>query len=226
MKQYLVAFILLLTAITAGAQKTAEDHLGLWTAWINGLTLHPGWRIDTDVHLRTFRFPDDPNILILRGGLMHAPLPWLELTAGYGYFEFYTFGTAMDAWKAHTTEHRPWEQVLVKHKNYGFNFNHRLRLENRIVNAADDFFQNRFRLRSYVQRPFSKTFYGWASYEHFWTLGDWKFDQGRLHAGLGCAVNPHLKVEAAYLRHFVKGKLHFNRLQINVITAFKMQTRP
>ncbi len=222
MKKILVLLPVLFFVFKTNAQAPGESDFGSWMMWFNSLKINGKWKIDSDFHLRNWQLAKDPNTLLLRAGLTHSPNNWLELTAGYAYIEGYAFEGAED-WKTLSTEHRIWEQLVAKHKNWGISFHHRFRVEQRFVNTASDFYQDRLRYRFLLSRPFLKNkpaLYGFGSYEHFFTAKDFKFDQGRLHIGLGYTLSKRLKLEAAYLRHFLKGGLEFNRLQLNVITSF------
>lgn len=180
------------------------------------------WKLDTDFHFRTWQIEKDPSNLILRGSLTFVPRQWLELSVGYGYFEFYPF-EGDDALKANSKEHRLHQQVFAKHKFKNFSFNHRLRLEERRIQTPAEKHILRSRYRFYVAHPVVSKLYAWSSYEHFWTMSDWKFDQGRLHIGLGHPLGKNAKLELGYLRHFVKNDIEYNRLQINFFTNFKLK---
>ena len=220
----IIFFFLILFCVTkTTAQHPAESKNGTWIMWFNSLVINEKWKIDSDFHLRFWQLTNDPNTLLLRAGLTHSPHSWCELTAGYAYIEGYSFEMATENWDASSAEHRLWEQFVAKHKHAGFSFHHRLRIEQRIVEASNNFYQDRIRYRFLLSRPFFKAkpaFYGVSSYEHFFTPKDFKFDQGRLNAGLGYAIKKNLKLEVAYLRHFLKDGVAFNRVQINIITSF------
>jgi hypothetical protein len=222
--RHLIIGILLLSflAPVSAQNKNPEDEFGNWNAWINTLVFSPTWKLDTDFHLRTWNFGKDPFNLILRGGLAFVAKPWLELSAGYGYFEFYPYG-GEDGWKASSKEHRLYQQVFAKHKFKGFSFNHRYRLEERMIQTPAEKHIRRSRYRFFVSHPVASKLYTWASYEHFWTMSDWKFDQGRLHLGFGHPIAKNAKLELAYLRHFVKNDLEYNRLQVNLITSLRLK---
>ena len=223
MRTLLLCLFLLAFLTPAHAQnKNPEKVFGNWNAWINTLSFSPKWKLESDFHVRTWQIGEDPNTLILRGGLTYTATSFMELSAGYGYFESYPF-EGDEGWKAVSTEHRFHQQLFAKHRLKKFSFNHRLRLEERMIKtpAKKDILRTRYRFL--VAHPVAGKLYGFASYEHFFTNSDWKFDQGRLHMGLGHPLGKHAKLELAYLRHFVKNSLEFNRLQINFITSFKLK---
>ncbi len=199
-----------------------QDVFGNWNAWINSLVFSPKWKLDTDFHFRTWQFGADPNTLILRGGLTYVANPWLEFQAGYGYFEFYPYG-GDDALKANSKEHRMHQQVFAKHKLKKFSINHRLRLEERLIQTPAKKTIWRPRHRLYISHPIAGKLYSFGSYEHFWTLSDWKFDQGRLHLGFGYQLGNNTKLELAYLRHFLKNSVEYDRLQINFFSVLKLK---
>lgn len=216
------SLLLCFLAPSQAQNKNPEDVFGNWNAWINTLVFSPKWKLDTDFHLRTWQVGEDPATIILRGGVTYVAKPWLEFLVGYGYFEFYPY-EGEDGWKANSKEHRPYQQVFVKHKFKNFSFNHRYRLEERLIQTPMEKQILRSRYRFFVSHPVVSKLYGWASYEHFWTMSDWEFDQGRLHMGFGHSLGKLAKLELAYLAHFVKGNQEFNRLQINFITNFKLK---
>lgn len=215
-------FLLFSVAASQAQNKNPEDVFGNWNAWINTLSFSPKWKLESDFHLRTWKFGDDPSTLILRGGLTFVPTGFLELSAGYGYFETYPF-EGSDSWVASATEHRFHQQLFAKHKLKKFSFNHRLRLEERMIQtpARKDILRTRYRFMA--AHPVVEKLYSFVSYEHFFTMSDWKYDQSRLHLGLGHPLGKHAKLEIAYLRHFLKNSQEFNRLQINFFTNFKLK---
>jgi Protein of unknown function (DUF2490) len=217
---WLIFFLPFSTSFAQNANP--QDEFGNWNAWINSLVFSPKWKLDSDFHFRTWQVGKDPNNLIFRGGLTYVANPWLELQAGYGYFEFYSFGDAVDL-KPNATEHRFHQQVFAKHKLKKFNINHRLRLEERLIQTPSKKTVWRPRHRLYISHPIVDKLYVFGAYEHFWTLSDWKFDQGRLHLGVGYQVGKNAKFEIAYLRHFLKNSVAYNRLQINFITVLKLK---
>lgn len=222
--RHLIIIILLFCFLSPNyaQNKDPQAEFGNWNAWINSLVFSPNWKLDTDFHLRTWQLGKDPNTLILRGGLTYVAKPWLEFLAGYGYFEFYPYA-GEDGWKANSKEHRPYQQIFAKHKVKGFSFNHRLRLEERLIQTPAEKQILRSRYRFFVSHPVVSKLYAWTSYEHFWTMSDWKFDQGRLHLGFGHPIAKNAKLELAYLHHFVKNKVEYKRLQINLITSFSLK---
>ena len=223
MRNLFLWFIYLISFSASFAQNSdPQKEFGNWNAWINSLVLSPKWKLDTDFHFRTWQVGKDPNILILRGGLTYVAKPWLEFQAGYGYFEFYPFSDTVD-WKPNSIEHRLHQQVFAKHKLKKFSINHRLRLEERLIQTPNKKTVWRPRHRLYVAHPILDKLYAFGSYEHFWTLDDWKFDQGRLHLGFGYQLAPNAKFELAYFRHFVKNSVEYNRLQINFISVLKLK---
>lgn len=199
-----------------------QKEFGNWNAWINSLVFSPKWKLESDIHLRFWQFGKDPNTLILRGQLTYVLRPAVELGAGYGYFESYPYGDVAD-WKASSKEHRPYQQVFVKHKLKKFSFNHRLRLEERLIQTPAKKEVLRSRYRFMVSHPVQEKLYAFVAYEHFWTWSDLKFDQGRLHIGLGHPLGQHAKFELAYLFHKLINDVEYNRLQVNLITNFNLK---
>ena len=220
--RHLIIWTFCLLPFTAIFAQNADPQkeFGNWNAWINSLSFNSKWKLDSDIHFRYWQFGKDPNTLILRGQLTYVLLPAVELGAGYGYFEFYPYGDAVDL-KPNSTEHRPHQQIFVKHKLKKFSINHRLRLEERLIQTPSKKTIWRPRQRLYIAHPVIGKLYGFGSYEHFWTLSDWKFDQGRLHFGFGCPLGKNTKLELAFLRHYVKNSVEYSRLQVNFFHEFQ-----
>lgn len=221
---FVLAFGLFPFAAILGQNADPQKEFGNWNAWINSLNFSPKWKLDSDVHFRFWQFGKDPNTLILRGQLTYVLHPAVELGAGYGYFEFYPYGDVADL-KPNSKEHRPYQQAFIKHKIKKFSFNHRLRLEERLIQTPAKKEVLRSRYRFMVSHPVQDRLYAFLAYEHFWTWSDLKFDQGRLHIGLGHPLGKHTKFELAYLFHKVKNDQEFNRLQVNLITNFKLKSK-
>ncbi len=225
MRNYLVCLCFLLPLSASFAQNSdSQNEFGNWNVWTNSLVFSPAWKFDTDVQFRTWQLGKDPSNLIFRGGITYVAKPWLEFQAGYGYFQFYPFGDAVD-WKPNSIEHRPHQQILAKHKLKKISFNHRLRLDERFIQTPTEKNFLRPRYRFFASYPVVGKLYIFGTYEYFWTLSDWKYDQGRLHLGFGHPIGEHTKLEATYIRLFLKNSEEYNRLQINFISTLKLNSK-
>lgn len=138
-------------------------------------------------------------------------------------------------------EHRIFEHLQFKHEAGRFNFNHRLQLEQRFIQAYEnvngetiyngyDFFLNRLRYRLAVTIPFNQpgmepgAFYASLYNEIFWDFGKSAIykdpDQNRAFAGVGYKVNTMVSFQAGFL-YQIFIKLSGTKQENN--TGFQMQ---
>lgn len=138
---------------------------------------------------------------------------------GYVYTWNYKYGKQPAALS--NNEHRLWEQVAYKHHIGRLYLSHRLRLEQRFIQAHTlsqegklidegyDVFQNRLRYRFMVNVPVNKPkIEAGAYYASVWDEGflSWgenitfhEPDQNRLFAGMGSQITSRLAVQGGFL---------------------------
>ncbi|MFS4456704.1 DUF2490 domain-containing protein [Maribacter sp. 2304DJ31-5] len=219
----LILLIVLAGSMAITAQDTGEKRLGSWHMYFGTNRISKKLSIHTEAQLRYYQQGENFNQLLLRTGLNYHINPNAIATVGYGYIDtdpsFEDF-TEQD----NSTEHRIFEQFILKNKVGEFLFEHRYRLEQRFLRSLDtrsDPEQNikktehRARYRLQLTLPLTDIFFLNFYDEVFLNLQDDVFGQNRLYAALGVNVTENLSIQAGYLKnHF--SALNFDRLQIGV----------
>lgn len=211
---------LLLLFILAGsslqAQDNGEDQLGAWYMYFGMNRISERLSIHSEAQFRFYDLASNFNQLLLRTGLNYHISE--EAIATFGYAYIWTDPTFEDDPDLldRISEHRIFQQFILKNEVGRFNFEHRYRLEQRFLDfdgPTDT--QHRARYRLQVTHPLGDTFFiNWYD-EVFLNLQGNIFGQNRLYLALGARLSPTLSVQAGYLKnHF--SNAHYDRLQFGV----------
>lgn len=203
--------ISILMSICLGA--AASDD---WHTW--GAVVATGPLGSSDSSLRYWfegqgRFNDDSsrfNQGIVRGALGYKIAPRTAMWAGYAFIPSDPPNRRSDI-----VEHRVWQQLTwsAAQPLYGFSLASRTRLEQRMIESANDTGW-RFRQLLKLTRPVgqSETFY-WSFWDEiFLNINDTDWgaddgvDQNRLFAGIGLRLSHFAKTEIGYLHQHVPRK--------------------
>ena len=215
MKKLLLSLLSLTMATSALADQSESNNL-----WLNYVGDHPlgdgPWGIHLESQFRRADFGEDWQQLLLRAGINYTVNPSLSLTAGYAFVESYPFG---DIPIAHEfPENRIWEQALITHKQFGLDWTHRFRLEQRYIGEVDADsgdvnnwrYENRFRymLRTSIPLSKDKKWYLPVWDEVFFNFGDNVsknyFDQNRAFIGIGRQLTESTKLEIGFMEQTVQ----------------------
>jgi hypothetical protein len=205
----------LIFSISTLAQEIGDNKLGSWHMYFGTNKISEKVSIHTEAQLRYYEQAKNFNQLLLRTGVNYHINPNAIATFGYGFIE--TDGTFSElADLANSTEHRIFEQFILKNKVGQFKFEHRYRLEHRFINFADrKETQNRARYRLQVTLPLTDIFFLNFYDEIFLNLQNSVYGQNRLYGAIGLNVTDNLSVQVGYLKnHFPSA--NFDRLQIGV----------
>lgn len=234
--RYTFLFLLLLSGISLSVKaQTINQNTG-WMFFLNNTKLSEKWGAYVDVQVRSADdFAYVRNILF-RPGITYYINGKNEVTLGYLLNE--TFTRVDGAAHNNFTEHRIWEQYVLKHKIKTISASHRFRLEQRFAETAsgNDVFAQRFRyffrfiipLQKGIQN-FEKGVFAAVQNEVFLNIHNKEnfnnhlFDQNRAYAALGYRVSKSLDIEAGYLNQSSKGSANNtvnNVIQIAVYTKF------
>ena len=214
MNKTLLPLALFFTIVTF-AQEIGDNKLGSWHMYFGTNKISDKVSIHTEAQLRYFENGKNFNQLLLRTGVNYHINSNAIATFGYGFIE--TDGTFEELGDlANLTEHRIFEQFILKNKVRDFKFEHRYRLEQRFINFPDrNETQNRARYRLQVTLPLTDIFFLNFYDEIFLNLQDNVYGQNRLYGALGLNVTDNLSVQVGYLKnHFPSA--NFDRLQIGV----------
>ena len=204
---------MLLSTLCASAQVNGEDRLGAWYMYFGMNQVSDRLSIHTEAQFRFWELASNFNQLLLRTGLNYHISDEAIATFGYAYIatdvSFLEFPGEEDL-----SEHRIFQQFILKNEVSKLLFEHRYRFEQRFIDFGDTN-DTRFRARYRLQLtlPLTQLLFINVYNEIFLNLQDNVFDQNRLYAAFGFKLTPATSVQVGYLKnHFPSA--HFDRLQL------------
>jgi hypothetical protein len=220
-----ITCILFAVYISAASAQSAKT--GNWTMFFGQLKVQDKWSIHAEVQHRDYGVADELEQLLLRTGLNYHASPTTRLTAGYAHVTNYGDDEVIFQ-KPASTEHRAWEQLMMRHSFPGIGLEHRYRLEQRwISSAAGDQYLNRVRYLLRVNIPLGKktiedktpylSFYD----EIFLHLTKTPFDRNRLYGGVGYQFNAKVNLQLGYLAQTTSASTRHS-LQTSVFLNFDL----
>ncbi|MEP2057338.1 MAG: DUF2490 domain-containing protein [Maribacter litoralis] len=227
MKKVITALVLLTSILSTNAQSelTGEDDFGSWFMYFGTNKIADRWSIHTEAQFRYYEMASNFNQTLLRTGLNYHINPDAIATLGYGFIDTDPTFTEFDEISSNNlvrnnsiSEHRIFEQFILKNKVWEFKFEHRYRLEQRFVqnNYTDESSTlHRARYRIQMTLPLTDIFFLNFYDEIFINLQDSAFGQNRAYAALGVNVTEDLSMQFGYLKNHFTGA-NFDRLQIGV----------
>lgn len=167
--------------------------------------VHEKWSIHAEAQHRDYGIVDEVEQLLLRAGMNYHISATTRLTAGYAHVTNYADDESVFQ-KPATTEHRIWEQLMMRHSFPGVGLEHRYRLEQRwISSSTNDQYLNRVRYLLRVNVPLGrekvedKTPYLSFYDEIFLHLTKTPFDRNRLYGAIGYQFNSKVNLQLGYL---------------------------
>lgn len=219
--KYSVIFLILLSALSLGAQRQSTDNLHGWFMYFGDHKFADKWGVHIEGQLRRNEIVSNGQQLLLRTGLNYHFNPNVFATVGYCYIETYPYGE----FPVKTTypEHRFWEQLQIKSQLSNFEWISRFRLEQRfsqlpinnngIFEPGDAVYTNRFRLLNRFSLPFKglkiedKSFYLTAYDEVMINFGEYVgmnlLDQNRAYLALGYKIPKIGRFEVGYMQQTI-----------------------
>ena len=218
MKKNLVALLILVLGggYMATAQETGENDFGFWGMYFGTNRVSEKFSIHTEAQFRFYEVGDNFNQLLLRTGINYDISERAMVTLGYGYISTDpTF--AEPPGEENITEHRIYQQFVLRNSVGKFSFSHRYRLEQRFINnpisGNDTQYRGRYFLR--VTYPLGPSWFLTAYEEVFINLQEPIFGQNRLYGALGYKVSKNVSLQLGYLKNHFTGA-NFDRLQIGI----------
>jgi len=214
MKKILLLLLTVCTFSSISAQENGEDEWGSWAMLFTTNKVSEKLSIHAEAQWRTHEFGSNFNQLLLRTGLNYHISDKAMATFGYGYISTDT-DFEEPAGEENTSEHRIYQQFVLRNSVGNFKFSHRYRLEQRFIDSplAGNDTQHRARYLLRVTHPIDDTWYLTAYDELFINLQAPTFGQNRLYAAVGHKFNSKIKMEVGYLKnHF--NTAHFDRFQL------------
>lgn len=216
------ALLVLLHSLSTLAQETGEDSWGSWHMYFGTNKIAEKWSIHTEAQFRYYENGKNFNQLLLRTGLNYHINSNAIATGGYAFIQTDPSFESNESQVNNISEHRIFQQFILKNKVGRFLFEHRYRLEQRFIeveNPNSPFYdkstEHRARYRLQLTLPLNKIFFLNFYDEIFLNLQNNVFGQNRLYGALGANVFKNTSVQVGYLKnHFATA--HFDRLQIGV----------
>ncbi|PIF62620.1 DUF2490 domain-containing protein [Flavobacterium sandaracinum] len=219
-------FIFILTLFlhnyTYSQEQRLSDHNSIgWLAYTGTLKIHPKIALHTEYQWRRVDGLKNPQQSLLPTGVNYALRKDVSLNAGYAFAETDPYGDYPNA--NAFSEHRMYEQIVLKNPIGKVEVSHRFTLEQRFlekfitqngVTNTDWVFLNRMRYRLRTEISIYKNstdnnsvsiilldevFVGFGK-----NVGANVFDQNRLAALVGYKVNKNVKIEAGYLSQILQ----------------------
>ena len=227
MRKVITLLLLTTTILSTNAQSeiTGEDDFGSWFMYFGTNKIDDKWSIHTEAQFRYYEMASNFNQLLLRTGINYHINSDAIATLGYGFIdtdptfrEFDILGDDALFENNSISEHRIFEQFILKNKVWEFKFEHRYRLEQRFVQNNFTGISNtlhRARYRIQMTLPLTDIFFLNFYDEIFINLQNDAFGQNRAYAALGVSVTEDLSMQVGYLKnHF--SETNFDRLQVGV----------
>ncbi len=212
MKKTIILSLLFLFQFSGFTQVQKDNQFNAWFTYSGDHKLNDNFSIHT---LYSFRRNDLVKYWqqsLLRIGLSRKLTNNFIVTLGYDWVETFPYGK--EPISKQTTEHRPFEQLILKNVVGRFEISHRYKLEQRLIESFSGFiFRNRFRYRFTLIVPINKqklsekTFYFSAFDEIFINTGKHinvhYFDQNWGYLGLGYQFNKYAKLAIGYMNQYL-----------------------
>lgn len=218
MKKTLLILFAVVTAMNLSAQKQIDSQFNSWWMYFGNHRLTENWGLHTEYQWRRHDGLADWQQSLMRVGVDRFLAGGAMLSGGYGWIESYPYGEQPIG--SQFTEHRIWQQLILKNRIGRFYIHHRYRLEQRFlenVGAGESDPQYRFRqrarYRAMVSVPLSRkamednTLF-LALYDEVFLgfgkgIGSNVLDQNRLFAAFGWRFNSRVSLQLGYLNHMV-----------------------
>ncbi|MFK7999802.1 MAG: DUF2490 domain-containing protein [Polyangiales bacterium] len=200
-----LTFVTLSAFYAPRAEAQSEDEFQLWSALLSSGAFQPETpRVGFwfDLHARR---GDAGTVVIVRPGVGLEVNDWLSLWVGYAWVPVFTDGADS------RSEHRLWQQAILKHSTSNWTLQARTRFEQRFSEGGDDV---GFRFRQFVRanwQPSQSSPVGLAVWDELF-VGfndtDWGaaagFDQNRLFLGPFLKMAPWARLEVGYLFAYLR----------------------
>lgn len=192
-------------------EKLAPNPGGYWIAYTGDNKINSRIGIHSEIQLRNLFMERTVESFLVRTGLNVYIKPYAMATAGYGYF--YSEPAAQIT-GAKISEHRIWQQLILRQKSKNIFMEHRYRLEQRFLdnlNTGTNRQDHRFRYRFqtlfplYSISPHLRHFFIGVNNEimiNFRNDPSKLFDRNRFFSGIGYQVSPKMNFQLGYLNQF------------------------
>ena len=219
MRKLATIIVLLVWAGGVSAQQTDYTATNTWFTMLNTVKFTPKWSFSLETHERLGAFFKDQGQFLLRPSVDFAVNPNVVFSVGYTYINVQPYPPS--TLPIRKVEKNLWEQVLLKYSVGKFDFQNRLREENRWVDHIDftdsvytakgTDYANRMRFRWTVKRDIvgfkngHKLFF--QGFDEIWIAQDKNlmpvnFARNWMYLGLGYGFSKNLNIQVGYMNQF------------------------
>lgn len=216
MKKIFLALVLVLITTSTYAQNNGEDELGAWYMLFTNNRVSEKLSIHAEVQYRNYEFADNFNQLLLRTALNYHISDKAMASFGYGFISTDPTFPEPDG-EENISEHRIYQQFVLRNSVGKLKFSHRYRLEQRFIDnpLSGNDTQHRARYFLRLTYPLSDKWFLTAYDEVFINLQNEFFGQNRLYGALGYNFSDKLSTQVGYLKNDFRVDT-FDRFQIAV----------
>lgn len=199
-------------SVFAQGDKVAPNPGGYWLSYTGDNKINSRIGIHSEVQFRNVFMERTVESFLIRTGLNVYIKPYAMATAGYGYFYGSPSGDKVIGSK--TSEHRIWQQLILRQKTKNVFMEHRYRLEQRFIEnlstgSKREDHRLRYRFQTlfplYSVSPHLRHLFVAVNNEimiNFRGNPSRLFDRNRFFAGLGYQVSPKMNFQVGYLNQF------------------------
>jgi hypothetical protein len=191
---------------------------GNWISYIGNNPISQSLSIWNEIQYRDFTLAGDMSSLVLRTGINYSLSNQSQILMGYGYIlndpQDNQIGNAY-------YEHRIFQQGIHRHSISEIGLQHRVRLEERFIEARDMTLRFRYFIGATLPINASTmengTLYASVFNELFLNFEDGAFDRDRIYGALGYQWSPYIRTELGYMSQ-IQSNVTQNQLQIAIFT--------
>lgn len=216
----LFVFILLITSLQITAQEKVKNNLFSWWNFSTQFSTSKKTSISALYSWRRADFIENWQQSLLRVGFNYQLTNNFSITPGYDWVVSFPYGKQPASIK--TTEHRIYEQFLLKQNVWKISLKHRYRLEQRFFEHTNKI-KHRFRYRFIVSVPVNKKLTAEAFNELFINYGPntnhHTFDQNWIYGGFAYKLSKKINLKTGFMHQFIVKSNNINK-ESNPILQF------
>jgi hypothetical protein len=187
--------------IATYGQKTAEGTLGFWHLISVTGKVSNKFSVNFSIQSRYYEQLKNFNQFVVRSGINYEMNPNLTANFSYGFIATDTSFEEQPN-EVYRKEHQIGEQLILKNQLGVFDFEHRVWLEQRFIEADYQGILHRGRYRLQLNLPIDQIYFLNFHDEVFLNLQDKFWGQNRLYAAIGAHIITNVSMHAGYFRTY------------------------
>jgi hypothetical protein len=191
---------------------------GNWLMYFGNQSINKNWNLHNEIQYRNYNLLGDTEQLLLRTGIgYNLSEKNNNVLAGYAFIRSHKYVSKTEE-KFSFDEHRIFQQFINRHSSGKLFFQHRFRLEERILQND---FRLRFRYFLAVNIPLNKSamnpgaIYISLYNEIFLNDGNPVYDRNRIYGAAGLVMNKNIRAEIGFMSQIFESS-HRNQFQLSV----------